>query len=55
MSPCDQLTVERMAIRKTSSKEVHTFIDTLCGGRFVSKSCIYAMSKVVHLSATFIV
>ena len=46
------LTIERMAIRKTLSKEVYAFIDTLFGGEFVFKPCIYPMPKTFQLSAS---
>ena len=45
------LTIERMATRKSLSKEIYTLIDTLRGRRFIFKTCIYAISKEVHLSA----
>ena len=45
------LTIERMATRKSLSKEIYTLIDTLRGRRFIFKTCIYAISKGVHLSA----
>ena len=48
------LTIDRMAIRKSSSEEIYTLIDTLRGGRFVFKTCIYAISKEVHLLAVFV-
>ena len=47
-------TIDRMATRKSLSKEIYTLTNTLRGGRFVFKTCIYIISTEVHLLAVFV-